>query len=392
MSVNSKDNVFSIIDRVSSSIKNEYQEEAIAAGKKVIGYVCSFVPNEILTAAGALPFRVRATGSRSSDKSEVYFAPTHCSFVRHTFNQALSGEFDFLDGILFATTCDHARRMFDNWRYADNPPSFRYIMTVPHVTKQNDIRGFVKDLKRLAGAVSGLTGEAVSKGKLKEIIGLYNRQRNLLAEINELRKQHPPPITGLEMLKLHQTLTSVPVDEGIKLLEELLDELKNREPVVDSDAIRLLITSSHYEDHNHMAALESNKIVFVQDAGCIGNGHFSGLVDERDDPYEALAKRILTRYSCPHCIDRVHDRLDFTQKIIDEWQCDAMVVDSLQFCSYWLSEGFINLEECRKRKFPILNLNHELYGGGIGQIKTRIEAFSEQVLNLKHIKSGKGGA
>jgi benzoyl-CoA reductase/2-hydroxyglutaryl-CoA dehydratase subunit BcrC/BadD/HgdB len=74
---------------------------------------------------------------------------------------------------------------------------------------------------------------------------------------------------------------------------------------------------------------------------------------------------------------------------MEQWKCDGMLVDALQFCTYWASEGYIYQEICKNNNFPFLNLNHELYGGGTGQLKTRIEAFREQIMNAKYMKQGK---
>ena len=48
-----------------SKVENYYQNYGLRAGElnkeggKVIGYICSFVPVEMITAAGCIPFRLR---------------------------------------------------------------------------------------------------------------------------------------------------------------------------------------------------------------------------------------------------------------------------------------------------------------------------------------------
>ena len=39
----------------------------------------------------------------------------------------------------------------------------------------------------------------------------------------------------------------------------------------------------------------------------------------------------------------------------------------------------------KKREIPVLALERELYGGGEGQMRTRVQAFFEQVKNKKDI-------
>ena len=51
--------------KIFDTVETYYQDYGVRArelkneGKKVIGYVCSFVPLEIISASGAIPFRVR---------------------------------------------------------------------------------------------------------------------------------------------------------------------------------------------------------------------------------------------------------------------------------------------------------------------------------------------
>ena len=68
------------------------------AGGKVVGYFCSSVPEEIFSAAGLLPVRIRATGSTETDLADAYFRPTTCSFARNCFDTALRGGYGFADG------------------------------------------------------------------------------------------------------------------------------------------------------------------------------------------------------------------------------------------------------------------------------------------------------
>ena len=136
-----------------------------------------------------------------------------------------------------------------------------------------------------------------------------------------------------------------------------------------------------------MAALESGKALIVNDMSCIGNAHFSTEVSEDGDPYQALAERILLRPSCPNIVDRYQSRLDAAARFAEEWKCDGIVFDHLQFCTIGDVEAYLYRQEFTKKGIPYVSLQHELYGGGAGQVKTRIEAFTEQIYNIKRKQS-----
>ena len=80
MSVN--DNV------ISTRIETLYQDygkrarELNSEGKKLVGYVCSFVPIELITAAGCVPFRIRGDISEPITKGDTLLETIVCPFIR----------------------------------------------------------------------------------------------------------------------------------------------------------------------------------------------------------------------------------------------------------------------------------------------------------------------
>ena len=123
--------IFDSVKKMASLGRNPYLDAAVAGGSKVIGYFCSYVPEEIIHAAGMIPYRMRAVDNRGTDRGSVYYSAINCSFVRSCFGKALEGDFSFLDGIVFSNGCDHLRRMYDNWRYAGTGPRFRHMLWRP---------------------------------------------------------------------------------------------------------------------------------------------------------------------------------------------------------------------------------------------------------------------
>jgi benzoyl-CoA reductase/2-hydroxyglutaryl-CoA dehydratase subunit BcrC/BadD/HgdB len=83
------------IEQIASESDNYLLGEARLSGKKIIGHFCSYVPVEVLHAAGLVPYRMRAVGSTGTDLADGYYAPLNCSYVRHCFNKALKGTLIF---------------------------------------------------------------------------------------------------------------------------------------------------------------------------------------------------------------------------------------------------------------------------------------------------------
>ena len=121
----------SLMVDVVNNLYNPYLDKWRASGGKIMGYYCSYVPEELLSAAGFMPFRIRAGRNPSVTKADAHMTTLSCDFVRHSYDLAMKGEFHFLDGLLFANTCDHARRVYDNCKWFVEQPQFIQILSVP---------------------------------------------------------------------------------------------------------------------------------------------------------------------------------------------------------------------------------------------------------------------
>ena len=117
--------------------RHEYAKEwKERTNQKIIGYLCTYVPEEIIHAADALPIRI--TGYRQEMELEdgnAYMYINNCSFSRSCLQMGLKGEYDILDGMVAGSTCDGARRLFDLWQYYIKSP-FHHIITVPRKFSQ----------------------------------------------------------------------------------------------------------------------------------------------------------------------------------------------------------------------------------------------------------------
>ena len=76
-------------------------------------------------------------------------------------------------------------------------------------------------------------------------------------------------------------------------------------------------------------------------------------------------------------------RMKYIYDTIKEYKIDAVITQKLKFCDLWGVENLMLSKESKRTGFPLLALERELYGEGIGQLKTRIQAFIEKVRNMK---------
>ena len=71
------------------------------SGKKVLGYLCTYVPEEMIDASGIISYRIFKGGeSPPVTSANAYFQRNMCPFPRACLGYAMNGKYDFLDGVV----------------------------------------------------------------------------------------------------------------------------------------------------------------------------------------------------------------------------------------------------------------------------------------------------
>lgn len=372
---------------IAASTGNRYLEEAKKNGKKIIGYFCSYMPEEIIHAAGFIPYRMRAVESKSTTRADAFYSSINCTFVKHCFNKALNGDFAFLDGVIFVNGCDHSRRMYDNWRFAGIGPSFLYMFFAPHMINDTSADYFIEECGKLKSSIEKHFQVVITDESLKKSIGLYNQKRRLLAEIYSARKSKDVPIKASELLGVMLAVTAVPVEKAIEILTDVKKFIKGR-VVSRPDDMRLFISGGCIEELEHLELIESCGCVIVADNICLGTRHFLDEVKTEGDPLPSIAHRYLSHLSCPRMMGDFERRFDYLLGVRDEYGIDGAIIEKLKFCDIWGGEIYLYRAESKNKNVPLLSLERELYGGGDGQIKTRVQAFLEKLKNRQAADEG----
>jgi benzoyl-CoA reductase subunit C len=362
-----------VAEALGNSATRRWKEQ----GQRVMGYLCSAVPEEIFTAAGFLPFRIRATGSTGTELSDSYFSNLNCSFVRHCFNAALSGEYDFLDGVVLVNSCDNIRRIFDHWT-RQLATSFVRIMSFPRKTGPPQVDWYREELSALRTGMEEHFGLEISDARLWESIRLHNETRHLQRQLYELRKAEDPPISGADTLAVIVAGTAMPKERYNDMLRDLLAELRDAEGIVDYRA-RLMVLGSILDDPEYVRVIESQGGLVVTDSTCFGSRIlWKDVREEGGDPIQALARHyVADRHSCPRTFGEHERRAEFIRQMVREFHVDGVIGERLTFCDPWGFAQYSLKSDFEEDGIPYLPLEREYILSGVGQLRTRVQAFLE---------------
>lgn len=351
-------------------------------GGKIVGFYYDYIPEELFTAAGVLPYRMRATGSTSTELSDAYFSAINCSFVRHSFDLLLRGSMNFLDGLVVHNFCDHMRRIYDNCKInqaiTTNIP-FLHFVVLPKKRGEEQVTQYRLQLEQLKQHLEAHFGVTITGAKLSEAIKVHNTTRRLQREIYELRKQDVPPITGAELLAVMVGGTTMPRKYYNELLQQLVAELKAVKTDAPKPKARLMVVGGGaIDDPKLLEVLESQGGMVVADALSFGSRAISADVSETGDPLTALAHyELFDRTPAARICLTSAERNEYVLNTAKEYRADGVISVATNYCDPWNFE-LLNTERfLAPRKVPHLGLQCEYQLSGVGQMKTRVQAFME---------------
>jgi len=357
--------------------RHEYaQEWKNKTGGKVVGYFCTYVPEEILYAAGVLP--VRILGSHEpQDVTEPHIFGMYCPFCRDCLAQGLKGRYDYLNGIMIAQSCLHIRQTFTSWKL-HIPIDFSYYLPMPNnVQSKRALPYLTGELRALKEALEKWTGKAITDEDLNRGIEIMNKSRKLTRDLYELRKQPNPVLTGLEAMYAVVASQMVDKKDYNETLQGILEKLPQR-PVEKDSKIRLMILGSEDDDTEFLQMVESLGAIFVVDDHCTGSRYFWNEVTPNQNPLEAIASRYVERVPCPSKDWPERTRMEHIKKLAQDWEVQGAIVIQQKFCDPHELDIPATIESLKQIGIPAQFLEFDVTVP-VGQFKTRVEAFLEML-------------
>ncbi len=370
---------FQAFSEAVGGIMNPEVEKWKGQGGRAVGYFCSTMPVEVITAAGLLPFRLRATGSTGTELSDAFFSSLNCSFPRHAFNMALKGEYDFLDGLVMFNSCDHIRRVYDHWTRQLKTPFVR-ILSLPKKAGELQVEWFRSELAVLKEDMQEFYKVEITDEELNRAIKLHNETRRLLRSMYELRKNEEPAVTGAEALTVTAAGAAMPVETYKHLLEEFMNDISKRSGHTGHRA-RLMLLGGELDNPEFVRVIEEQGGLVVTDSLCFGSRVFWEEVEEdSDDPLTALARYyVAERPPCARVFTEYDKRIDYIRKMLKDFNVDGAIFERLVFCEMWGFEQYSLVNDFKEWDFPLLCIDREYILSGTGQVKTRVQAFLEKM-------------
>ena len=269
-----------------------------AGGKKVVCIAGYDVPEEIILAAGMLPFRVTGYYGGERKSADKYLEYSFGAIWKGLWESIAEDYAGLMDYLVFSSSSDMFLKLFYYFRTLqrlepERPlPELRYLdyELVEHSFKSQERNE--RELRDLIETVEGWSGNKVTADALREAIALCNAYREALTEFSALRGKDNCRVTGSEALVVIGGSMFLEKAEAIEAVRAVTEAAKSWQI---AEGARVYYVGSPQETTEVYELAEANGVNIVGEDHDMGARMFDTLVRTDIEPVSALADRLLKR-------------------------------------------------------------------------------------------------
>ena len=328
-------------------------------------------PEEIVMAAGFIPYKILGDVHEPTDPADSYVHNYICPYSRSALTEGLAHS-DEWAGIAFCHGCDTTNNQYDIWKYHVETP-FLYWINTPANNNKTARPFHMRELKRFIDHLEKKFNVNITMEKLNAAIKTSNRVKDLMRQLASLRasKDIPNPDYHAVVRKVVQE----PKEDLIKELESTLKDWKKR-PGFPKNMIPVLVTGSDITYPEWMEALEDAGLRCVRDDMSLGERYFARSIPETGDPVEALVD-YNSKIPQPPTRLPFEARLDYLFACLRETPVKGVVFQNLKFCEPHLLDLPYMTDQVKKAGYKVIIIEREYTPVIDQQVVSRLETFRE---------------
>lgn len=358
----------------------EYASAAKAEGRPIVGIMCEYTPRELIMASGGVPVCLCGGSAKTIPAAEEHLPVNLCALIKSTFGYHVQRNNPFLemaDLVVAETTCDGKKKMIE--LMAESRPM--YVLELPQKADQLDsLERWVAELRKFRTFLEDHFGTQLTDARLREAVGVMNRERALRRRLAGLMISDRPPLSGRQLLDLKSIISGIPDD--LAQYERAFEHLRGRRPDPDVPSrVRVLMTGVPlvHGAERVLDIIEDNGGLVVCMENCTGLKPILEDVDQAaPDPLRALAEKY---YHLPCSVMTRNDRrLEVLRRLAGDYAAECVVELIWQAClTYDVESNRVRRLAEQELGVPYLRIETDYSPSDTARITTRVEALFETV-------------
>jgi benzoyl-CoA reductase/2-hydroxyglutaryl-CoA dehydratase subunit BcrC/BadD/HgdB len=327
---------------------------------ELIGYACSYIPVELLSATGLRPYRLLHGNTDLSRQAEKYVRIDACPMVKSNISYILNNQ-DKFRVLVGSTGCDMSRRMFDIIEETTDIP-----VLVLNNPRTNRAQIFNDEIDWLVKQLENLSGRKFSDDLIAKEIEKWESERESYRAIDKKRGALPSLISTASF---HNAIINY--HQG-----NITSHIDIKDEPINKPRVYLLGSAVTYESHPILEMLEKEMRI-VGDFNC-GLSRFLN-IHITENNLDGIKSAY---YNQPPCVyKRPNDKLySFIGGKLEEFRCKGIVAWTLDYCDNYEFE-LKKIESVFD--LPVLRIKSDFSFQNLSQLRSRISAFAEMLCSIR---------
>ena len=354
-----------------------------AQGKKVVGVLPYYAPEELVYAAGIVPMGIWGSNTKTIARAKEYCATFYCTIAQLALEMLLDGTMDQLDGIITPTICDTLRPMSQNFRVAMGDKMKVIFLAAPQNRFADwGLKFCVDQYTNIKKALEEIAGHEITNDDINNAIKVYNASRAARRKFVKLASEHCDVITPTKRSAVLKASYFMLKDEYTKKLEELNAELEKL-PAANFKGVKVVTSGIICDNPKLLAIFEENNIAIAADDVAHESRSFRTDAEEGTaDAMMALAKQFaavdyeVLLYDPQSAKNR---RGEYVANLVKESGASGLVLFMQQFCDPEEMEYPYLKKALDDAGIPHIKLGIDQQMRDFGQASTAIQAFADVI-------------
>lgn len=371
-----------LIQQFTSTSKNPRAQldRYLKEGKKAIGCMPYYPVEEIVYAAGMVPFGVWG-GMGEISKAKEFFPTFYCSLAQRCLEMGLDGTIDGLSGMIVSTLCDTLRPFSQNYKVGVSDKIPMIFMSHPQHRKEEFGIAYTKNLyEGVKKQIEEIGGVTITDDDLEAAIKVYNISRAERRRFVKLIGNYPKTIKASDRAMILKAAHFMLKDEHTKMLKELNDALEQI-PKERSSGPKVVTSGIIADSPGLLKVLDENKICIVADD--IAHESRPIRVDVAEgtgDPLRALSQQFADHDQDPILYDpTIWSRPEHVVNMVKENGGNGILLLMMNFCDPEEMEYPSLKQKADEAGIPLLRMGYDQQMEDFAQVKTQLQAFADML-------------
>lgn len=355
-------------------------DKYLAEGKKAVGVFPYYAPEEIVYAAGVVPFGVWG-GQGSIERAKEYFPTFYYSLALRCLEMALDGTLDGLSASIITTLDDTLRPFSQNYKVGVGQKIPMIFLNHGQHRKEEFGKTYnARIFNKAKEELEKICGVIVTDENLKKAFKVYNENRAEKRKFIKLAAKHPQTIKASDRCYVLKSSYFMLKDEHTALLKQLNTKLEAL-PEESWDGVRVVTSGIITDTPGLLEVFDAYKVCIVADDVAHESRALKVDIDlSIEDPMLALADQFARMDEDPILYDPdIYKRPKYVVNLAKENNADGCLLFMMNFNDTEEMEYPSLKQAFDAANIPLIKMGYDQQMVDFGQVKTQLETFNEIV-------------